>query len=97
MAPKSKTVRALSKMKWFPKRSMHEAKLVAGASELVEPVKEGKLACSGVWDSWSNGISIWKKLIGSLCLLSPPEQGVVYRQRRPGPLNLTVLLEWMYW
>lgn len=44
MAPNSKTDRALSKMKWFPKRSMHEAKLVAGASELVEPVKEGKLA-----------------------------------------------------
>lgn len=44
MAPNSKTDRALFKMKWFPKRSMHEAKLVAGASELVESVKEGKLA-----------------------------------------------------
>lgn len=38
------TVRALSKIKWFPDMSIYEAKLVTGASELMEPVKDGKLS-----------------------------------------------------
>lgn len=73
MPPNSKTVRALSKMKWFPDKSMHEAKLVAGASELVEPVKDGKLAVA--FGTAGAMALAWKKLISSLCLLSPPEQG----------------------
>lgn len=43
MSPNSRTVRVLSKMKWFRDKSMHEAKLVAGASELVKLFKDGSL------------------------------------------------------
>lgn len=43
MSPNSMTVRVLSKMKWFRDKSMHEAKLVAGASEMVKMVKDGRL------------------------------------------------------
>lgn len=43
MSPNSMIVRVLSKMKWFRDKSMHDAKLVAGSSEMVKMVKDGSL------------------------------------------------------
>lgn len=68
MAPNNKTFRALSKLKWFSDKSMYEAKLVTGVSELVEPVK----ILAGSWAEVSSpreiaggalrGIILWQKL-----------------------------------
>lgn len=72
----SNRIRALSKMIWFPDKSMLEAKLVAGASELVELVKDGQLEVAlGTISGIAGAMALaWMELAGSLRLLSPPAQ-----------------------
>lgn len=76
--PNSNGVCAISKMIWFPGKSMLIAKLAAGASKLVE--LEMQLAVV-------LGTARAKELAGSLrfacCLLLC--KGLVRRQGRPGP------------
>lgn len=72
--------------------SIHEAKLVTGASELMEPVKDGKLALAlGKPMQWHWHARNWL----ACCFFL--RKGVMCRQGRPGPLNLPVLRELMHW
>lgn len=72
--------------------SIYEAKLVTGASELMEPVKDGKLSVAlGKPMQWHWHARNWL----ACCFFL--RKGVMCRQGRPGPLNLPVLRELMHW